>query len=615
MKKIALHMIVAGTEKPSDVIRCMKSIEGQVDGVFITITTPMKQKNLKRKLEKAGAIVDYEPKKFFKTVDKEELDFLKGMGLKPFSKVGDKVFQFDKARNHNMAQVPDEYEWMIWLDADDVWRGDRLRKVVETAEKRQIDSVYFNYIYESVLNEDGSVRDILVEHLRERLFRNNGFYKWVAPIHETIIEQKPTRKSDNYECDVLHLSPRKKRVDAIHRNLKALELSIYKTKAKDPRPVYYLGKALFDMFSMSQDKSYLPQCELLFKMYLNGPDRSGWAEERSQCLEYLVEIYRVLGKYDRAIEFGLMALKEDERFPSIYINMAMTYLVKKEFERALFWIRLSKDVPKPKTTLISNPRDLQARALEVIYHACLNTSKVDQAWAASRKLLEYYPDKQEFKDKFKFIDDMRNTRDLTKSFVQVATHLNQTGQGYKLQPLLQGVPESIESTPFVVNLRNQVIPAKKWGDKEIAIFVGACFTKWSPKSLTKPGENFVGGSEEAVIYLSEELAKQGWKVTVFADPANDAGEYNGVRYLPHYHFNKRDEFNILIGWRRADIVDQNFKAKKTYVWCHDIQNQLDYTPERIEKITKVIVLSDWHRKNIPNVPDNKIMISSNGVKI
>ena len=71
----------------------------------------------------------------------------------------------------------------------------------------------------------------------------------------------------------------------------------------------------------------------------------------------------------------------------------------------------------------------------------------------------------------------------------------------------------------------------------------------------------------------------------------------------------------MVSWRRPDLVDQNLNAKKIYIWCHDILNQLDFTPERLSKITKVIVLSPWHRSNIPDIPDNKVLISRNGIRL
>jgi hypothetical protein len=180
---------------------------------------------------------------------------------------------------------------------------------------------------------------------------------------------------------------------------------------------------------------------------------------------------------------------------------------------------------------------------------------------------------------------------------------------------MMAVPDTIKDNPFMSDLMNKVLPPKKHEDNEVSIYCGPGFTTWSPANLKKKGESFVGGSEEAVMYLAKALNKQGWKVTVYSDPGADEGDWDGVKYLPYFKFNKKDKYNILIAWRRPDFVDWNCEAKKTYIWCHDIINQLDITPERLSKITKLIVLSPWHRTNIPDIPDEKILISSNGLQL
>lgn len=607
-------MIVAGQEKPEDVLRCLKSVEGQVDKSFVLITSKMKGKKLKKALEDVGAVVKYKPNSFFHTITEKEVKFIKDSGLTPNIKEGDKIFLFDEARNYSMKMVPESYKWMIWLDADDVFRGDQLREIVRDAEEKQLDSVFLNYIYQAEI-VDGKIKNILIEHLRERIIRNTGIYKWVAPIHETLIEQKPTRKLDDKRCDVLHLSSQERMQSAVPRNIKALEYSVAREEGKDPRPVYYLAKAQYDLWMYTKEKVYVTSAKKLFETYLNGPHPSGWAEERSQCWEYLVEIYREMGEINNAIKCAHNAMIEDERFPSIYVNLALCYLAKKEWSRALWWINRLSKMEQPNTTLVTTPRDLMGRSLEVVYHASLQTSQLDEAFAAAVKLKELHQDKEIFNERYRLVSQLREQRDVTKVFVQLATYLKQTKELDKLKPLMMSAPEIIRGNPFVVDLEKQINPPHKWGSDEIAIYCGPAFTNWSPRILDNPGDSFIGGSEEAVMYLSQELKKQGWKVTVYADPASDEGDHDGVRYLPYFKFNTRDEFNIMVSWRRPDLVDQNFKAKKTYIWCHDIINQLDYTPERLSKITKIIVLSPWHRSNMPDVPDNKIMLSGNGISL
>src|SRR3989338_575282 len=84
-----------------------------------------------------------------------------------------------------------------------------------------------------------------------------------------------------------------------------------------------------------------------------------------------------------------------------------------------------------------------------------------------------------------------------------------------------------------------------WDQNTIAFLLGKQFTPWTPDGLNKPVETFLGGSEEAVVYLSEELTKLGWKITVYGEPSKKEGIYRGVRWLNYYRFNPKDRFNIL----------------------------------------------------------------------
>jgi tetratricopeptide (TPR) repeat protein len=398
------------------------------------------------------------------------------------------------------------------------------------------------------------------------------------------------------------------------RNLKNLELAVARTKGEDPRHIYYLAKAYFDMNTPENNEKAIP----LIHRYLNGDEKgnhkSGWPEERQQGWEYLSELYRRKGEHNNAMKAVLNSFTEpSEPQPELFLSIALSHIHKQQYELALFWAKIASTVEKKKTTLVTNERDIQARTLEILYNACLNLAKVDQAHAAATKLLELFPDMQSAKDAYELIDHIKVQRDMTQKVAQIAEYLEQNGEGHKLVPLLQAAPAIAEETPFIQEIAQKVNPPRVWGTDEIMIYCGLGFTDWSPKRLSDPKDSFIGGSEEAVIRMSAELQKQGWKVTVYGSPGEDQGEHDGVMWLPYFKFNRRDEFNVVISWRQIGFFDLDFKAKKTYLWNHDIINQLEVTPERLAKIDKLIVLSQFHRENIPNVPDEKIFISSNGI--
>ncbi len=582
MSKIAVGIIIKNDEELKILERAVHSVIKHVDAIYITATTTP----------------NYKIQKFCKEI---------GAHYSFFKWAND----FSKARNFNMQQIPKEYEWFFWMDTDDVVQGaENFQDAIKLAEANNIKAIFARYLYQVELDEKGKIKQILIEHLRERLVRNDGTFQWVAPIHETLIEQVPSGKTDFQGFCVVHLMQANQMQNSMWRNIIILEQNIL-DNPQDPRPIYYLAKAYFD--TRMPEFLYEPMgegvesiCIELIKTYLS---MSGWAEERGQAWEYLSMIYREQNKFKEGIDCLLNALKEDPKFTSIYIQLALAYVMMKDWEKAMHWIKLAGNVDIPKTTLVINPRDYKTMILEALFHIYLNTGKLEECLKVATDLNEMLPNDLNA-GRVRDVADLKARNDLAHYIVKLAYHLNQTGQTEQLENLVFSIPVEIAGEPAMIDLRHQFTPARKWADNEIAIYCGQGFEQWSWKSVARG----IGGSEEAVIHISKELAKLGWKVYVFGDPQGDAGIHDGVAWLPYYHVNWRDEFNILIGWRNIGLFDvPNLTAKRAYLWNHDLQNQLTYTPERVNKMTKAFFLSEYHRSNVPQLPDDKVMVTGNGI--
>ena len=585
---------------------CLMSITPYVRTVFAVWTgTNLKTENV---LKKYKVIYKKDHSAIFE-VDSSMVKWLKEFfGWTPESKEGDKIFLFDKARNIALDMIPKIHKYVIWMDADDVLRGGaKLTQVLKRMDDTGANSMFMNYLYDVEL-EGSKIKNILIQHLRERIILNNGQYKWIAPIHETLIPQSgDVRQLDTKDCDVIHMSTRDKKEGAIKRNIRALEKSIYDVQGKDPRPIYYLAKAYFDLHT---PENHVKSEKLIYR-YLKS---SGWAEERSQAYEYLAEIFRERKEFNRAVKAAHNALIESPKFPSTFLSLGLINLLQGKYEDAMLWTQLATKIPLPQTTLVIQPRDLKARALEIVFNCSVKQNQLDEAWASITKLRDIFPGDQNIQNQHKFIDGLKYQRELTKVYVGLAKVVEASGDKNKLIALAEAAPREIQDNPIVAEFIKRVKPPKVWGEKSIVIFCGAGWTPWSPEFYKKQTtQTFVGGSEEAVILASHELVKQGYEVTVYGDPGKE-GDYDGVTYLNHFKFNVNDEFNILIGWRNISLFDRKFKAKKTYLWLHDVPVQLDFKKERLENITKIIVLSKAQRQLIPLVSEDKFFYSSNGFK-
>ena len=160
----------------------------------------------------------------------------------------------------------------------------------------------------------------------------------------------------------------------------------------------------------------------------------------------------------------------------------------------------------------------------------------------------------------------------------------------------------------------------------------------------------LGGSESAVTYMGEELAKLGFDVSIFneclADECNP-GVYNNVKYIPLNELtNQICDFDIAISSRSVEPwvpdhmreglvckvdprIFDNLRANAKYkvLWLHDTFCYGDQLLEDLvvqNHIHQLFVLSDWHMSYVLNcdhgkrrnfeVLKNKTWITRNGVK-
>lgn len=600
--KLALNMICYN--EVEDLDRCLASVVPFVDKAFVTITSD--NKATEEVCKKHG--VDYDIKLDLKEkITKKDVEWYNQFtGWESEIKEGDELFFFDRARNHVLNRTPKEFDYVLWMDADDILRnGQNLATVLEEMKALGLTSVFANYLYDVELDNKGDIRNVLIEHLRERIVINDGRYQWIAPIHETLIAQTgEVKQKDTKLFDVVHLAKYEKKLGSIKRNIKVLEKEICNNQGKDPRPLYYLAKAYYDHHTAEM---YLRAEKLIYR-YLK---MSGWAEERAQAYEYLAEMFRSQKEYNKAIKAGHNALIETAKFPTTYLSLALSNLCLGRYDEAMHWVQLAGKVPMPQTTLVINPRDMISRTLEIIFNVGLKTNQLDQAWAAVSELHKIFPQDENILNQYRQLTMMRDQRENTKTYVNLARHLMKVGDTAKLKLLAMAAPSDIEDNPIVAEFVKQYRPAQSWSDKSIVIYCGPGFTTWNPDNLKRKGDTFIGGSEEAVIYQAKELTKLGYEVTVYGDPGQE-GIYDGVTYLNYFQFNHRDTFNILIGWRNVLFFEEKYKAKKTYLWLHDVPDAMMFTQKRLDNITKIMCLTYAHRQLLPNIPDDKFFITSNG---
>lgn len=125
----------------------------------------------------------------------------------------------------------------------------------------------------------------------------------------------------------------------------------------------------------------------------------------------------------------------------------------------------------------------------------------------------------------------------------------------------------------------------------------------------------VGGSEQAVVHIAEAFVALGWRVTVYNNCGPSKVFIHGVEYRPSWTFNHRSRHDVVVLWRTNRLCEgTRVNCRVLAHWLHDIPDRQDFTGSRVERTDRLLVLSESHRMMLPQVPEERIAISSNGVK-
>jgi len=153
---------------------------------------------------------------------------------------------------------------------------------------------------------------------------------------------------------------------------------------------------------------------------------------------------------------------------------------------------------------------------------------------------------------------------------------------------------------------------------DIVYFCGGFSIGWDPS------DKKLGGSEQAVVHLSENWVRLGKTVAVYGMVPNK--QSNGVDYFNWKQFEYDRQYNILILWRIFGLICAGpfpIKANKIWLDIHDNFTSVDYPIELkkyANKYDKIFLKSNYHKECFmklvdPNFFESNIAIIPNGIRI
>jgi glycosyltransferase involved in cell wall biosynthesis len=584
--KIAACIIVKDDSEYLDLVRCLDSVSAYVNDVYITVNG--------KKYDKIKRLES----------NKVHLSYLAWNE------------DFSEQRNFNFSQAKG-YDYIFWLDSDDVLiNGGQLYAIAERAKKENYDTVFLTYWYSCTFNGEPSIetlKEVEMEHMRERLIKPDTQY-WKGMLHETPVPYEGKKLkyvqvpySKEQPIAIMHTADLSQAKDNMKRNKRILEkqLEIEKSEGKvDPRTQLYLLK----IYAEDDDESMYDKVFELGELYLL---KSGWNEERATCLEHMSIVTSKRGQFHQSIGYLHDAIKEYPLQPLLYIRLAQSYFNVGAYRQARHWLEVASTLDLDnRTGTLKNIKAMKMMFAEVLLKLNYQVDKdIEKSLQSATLLYNEYPI-EEYKQQVFHLQDLKDLNDACKNIHSVCKYLKSIGEESRILPLINELPPAINEQKIFIQMRKDLTPPRIWEKDEICYFANFMqphFEKWDSSSLNSG----IGGSETAVIELSRQFAKKGYRVTVYGDPIKK-GLQDGVMYLPYYYFNQKDSFNIFIQWRNWQLAT-SVKVKKFYVDLHDVYSDADIEDAIINHVDKFIVRSDYHKGLATKIPENKFLTISNGI--
>lgn len=520
---------------------------------------------------------------------------------------------FAAVRNISFDMVTPDFDYIAWADTDDLLQGGtEIRKIATAAKDNNIDALFCTYYYSCVFNEDGTVKEPIIFHERERILKR-GKYKWTSHLHEVCVPvdgdvSKLHMSQYTYDPKInqnlvwVHTANTEKSIKALRRNVRILELQAKEENYKDPRTLLYIAKTYFDI----GEPEKLIEADKYLDMYI---PMSGWEEEIGNAYHYKGLIRQRLGKDADAIQFYKRALFYYPANHGDYLRLADALYKTGRVEEGDIYLDQAAVLPEMKSkATIGNPFETKLLYITLRYQQAQRKGDLEE--------MKKFAEVRDTMVKDELLETVKQTIETNKIAQGIYNYAIYIIKNYPqhLEEYLNTIKSPFIEQEFMMQLSNSR-PPKEWNDNEIVYYASwgnKHFEEWTPDNLEKG----IGGSESAVIYLAKEWVKLGYKVTVYCDCGDKGGIYDGVTYKHYNLVNFNDKFSTIIFWRSPHLLDiKNLTAKRIFMDLHDIASMEHWTPERVAKVDKIFFKSRWHRRNLPNVPNSKAVVISNGIDL
>lgn len=558
--RIALAVIAGSDAIEEGIGRMFKSVEHKVDGVYVAYTA-----------SENGLDDDV----FDQIFDLMDPEIFRYGTVSPAGWHDDfaraRQYSFDLVRRA-IEREDTDYDFIFWMDCDDVLPAEvDLRAACQEMIEARAHVGFMQYQYHYDVDRDV----LLSSHFKERLFRADVDWQWEYPIHENCRGPMGTRMmklGESYTVRHLRGEVKPKR----ERNRRIVKDWFEREGEHEPRAVMYMAHETFALAEETESLDAMHLLGVALKLYQQFIASSPAGDDAYACNRQVAEILRTLGRYDDAINIDMQGVKMEPTWPQSYVGIAETHHAMEDWENALVWARMARNINKLPVTLHAVEHLAGEYKPFMIEGDCyMRLGRLEEAVAVFEDAVEIYDD--EF------------------TCVRCAEAIEAFRAAER------------EVGPATANRREEM-----WGsrpNKSVAFFVPPSIEDWNPSLLKEGG---LGGTETCVIQLAENLAARGWRVAIFGSPGywenvesrrEEWGE-GSIEWYRAGAFHPDEPFTVFVALRDPQILDAPIKAKKKILWLHDVSigdSRYGEFGDRFSKVDCIVCPSVFHIEHIGRV--------------
>ncbi|MGE6631686.1 tetratricopeptide repeat-containing glycosyltransferase family 2 protein [Bacillus sp. NPDC077027] len=238
------------------------------------------------------------------------------------------VNHFAKARNFAFSHATKEY--ILWMDADDVFLKEDQEKFIQLKQtlNTTIDAV--SMFYHVGFDAEGNVN---FKYRRNRLVKRERDFQWHGAVHEYLHVYGHIIPVD---IAVTHQKRKKTTPSEPGRNLRIYESMLERNEEMTPRDLFYFANEL-------KDHGQHLRAIRFYNEFL--ATKQCWIEDEIRACQYLADCYLAVDYKEGAMQSLLRSFLFDQPRPEFCCRLGDYFKEKSKHEAAIFWYQLALSVP------------------------------------------------------------------------------------------------------------------------------------------------------------------------------------------------------------------------------------------------------------------------------